>query len=69
MTSVTLESGEKLAIYDADPNPNAGMSSQSLLPLEPICVFVIVYVEPGKEKTTSDSGERARFHVHRMLAI
>ena len=55
------DSGAKLAIYDTDPN--AGMAAQPL-PLEPICV----YVDQGKEKMTSDTGERVRFHGHRKLA-
>ncbi len=54
------ESGAKLAIYDTDPN--AGIAAQPL-PLEPICV----YVDKGKEKMTSDTGEWVRFHDHRKL--
>ncbi len=55
------DSGAKLAIYDV--NPNEGMAAQPL-PLEPICV----YVDWGKEKMASDTGERVRFHGHRALA-
>ena len=54
------DSGAKLAIYDIHTDPNAGMAAQPL-PLEPICV----YVDHGKEKMTSDTGERVRFHGHR----
>ena len=50
------DSGAKLAINDVDPN--AGMAAQPLPPLEPICV----YVDRGKEKMTSDTFERVRFH-------
>ncbi len=47
----------------------AGMAAQPL-PLEPICVYVVVNhsVDQGKEKMTSDTGERVRFHGHRKLA-
>ncbi len=35
------------------------------MPLEPICVYIM---DHGKEKMTSDTGERVRFHGHRKLA-
>jgi len=56
------DSGAKLAIYDVDPTDGTPALP---LPLEPICV----YVGQGKEKMTSDTGERIRFHGHHKLAM
>ncbi len=49
----------KKAIHEAPPTQDAATQH---FPLEPLCVFL------GKNKLTSDKGERLKFWVHKQLA-